>query len=182
MSARLALLVGAALVCGGCEVSSDIGKPCVLVRKATDAEQAAAPDGEPFRYIMENQLTKGQDFISFGSVECEDLVCVRDADYVPTLDEEEKKKPLSEIPATGYCSKPCVQDDAALTESCAVTDKGVQAEVKERMTCRPLLLDQQALDALRTSDKPEDRATYRSLFGDNTSPAFCAAAKATTTP
>jgi hypothetical protein len=182
MSARLALLVGAALVCGGCKVTSDIGKECVLVRKATAEEQAKENNPAPSRYIMESQITKGQDFISFGTVECEDLVCVRDANYVPTVDEADKDKPPSEIAAKGYCSKPCVQDDTALTDACAVTDTGVQAEVKERMTCRPLLLDQLALDALRTSDKPEDRATYRSLFGDNTSPAFCAAAKPTTTP
>ena len=179
MSARLALLVGAALVCGGCKVSSDIGKPCVLVRKATDAEQAAAPDGEPFRYIMESQLTAGQDFISFGSVECEDLVCVWDANYDPKLTEEQKKD-LSKVAATGYCSTPCVESaDTALGDACAVTTTEAQAEVKERMTCRPMLLDQQALDALRSAD----RARYRSYFGDNTSPAFCAAAKPeTTTP
>ncbi len=177
MSARLALLVGAALVCGGCEVSSDIGKPCVLVRKATDAEQAAAPDGEPFRYMMESQLTAGQDFISFGSVECEDLVCVRDADFDPKLAPNADKATTA---ATGYCSKACVEDaDTALSNSCAVTTTEAQPEVKERMTCRPMLLDQQALDALRSAD----RAKYRSYFGDNTSPAFCAAAKPeTTTP
>jgi hypothetical protein len=177
MSARLALLVGAALVCGGCKVSSDIGKPCVLVRKATDAEQEAEPNGEPFRYIMESQLSAGQDFISFGSVECEDLVCVRDADFDPKLAATADK---AKTPATGYCSTPCVQGaDTTLGNSCAVTTTEAQAEVKERMTCRPMLLDQQALDALRSAD----RTTYRSYFGDNTSPAFCAAAKPeTTTP
>ena len=38
MSARLALLMGAALLCGGCEVPSDIGKPCVLVKKPFDLD------------------------------------------------------------------------------------------------------------------------------------------------
>jgi hypothetical protein len=179
MSARLALLVGAALVCGGCEVSSDIGKPCVLVRKATKAELDAEPGSEPFRFIMESQLTQGLDFISFGSVQCEDLVCVRDANYDPKLTDEEKKD-LSKVAATGYCSKPCVENsDTALTNNCAVTTSEALPEVKERMACRPMLLDQQALDALRAND----RATYRAYFGDNTSPAFCAVTPpATTTP
>ena len=79
MSARLALLVGAALLSGGCKVTSDIGKPCVLVRKATQAEKDA--DGCRYQEILEGELQAGQDFISFGSVECEDLVCVRDADF-----------------------------------------------------------------------------------------------------
>ena len=89
MSARLALLVGAALLSGGCEVASDIGKSCVLVRKATDTEKAA--DGLPYEDILESELQTGQDFISFGSVECEDLVCVRDASFIPVAGETKAK-------------------------------------------------------------------------------------------
>jgi hypothetical protein len=177
MSVRLALLVGAALVCGGCKVSSDIGKTCVLVRKATAEEQKAEPDKEPFRYIMESQLTAGQDFISFGSVECEDLVCVRDADYDPQL---EATADRTKVAATGYCSKPCVADtdnNALTTDACAVTSDEALPSVKASMTCRAMLLDQQALDALRAAD----RTTYRTYFGDNTSPFFCAVSKPTST-
>jgi hypothetical protein len=178
MSSRLALLVGAALMCGGCAVSSDIGKTCVLVRKATKAEQEAEPTREPSRNIMESQLTPGQDFISFGSVECEDLVCVRDAHFDPKL---AAGTDLTKVAATGYCSKPCLEDTLT-TNNCAVTSSEALAEVKDRMACRPLLLDQQALDALRTSENPADRALYSQLFGDNTSPSFCAATPPATTP
>lgn len=168
MSARLALLVGAALLCGGCEVASDIGKPCVLVRKATAQEQQAEPDREPFRVIMENQLQAGQDFISFGSVECEDLVCVRDAAFDPKLAADAD---LAKEAAKGYCSKACVPpDNAQLQNPCAVNHPGADAQVKETMSCRPLLLDQKALDDLRANDP----VTYRATFGDNASPNFCA--------
>ena len=167
MSARMALLVGVALLSGGCEVASDIGKPCVLVRKAPEAEQKAEPEREPYRDLMESDLQAGQDFISFGSVECEDLVCVRDADFQPALETEAD---LSKTAAKGYCSKACVPSDVQLQNPCAVNHPEAEAQVKETMSCRPLLLDQQALDDLRQNDP----ATYRATFGDNASPNFCA--------
>jgi hypothetical protein len=168
MSARLALLVGAALWCGGCTVSSDVGKSCVLVRKATEEERAAFPQLGETRSILENQLKAGQDFISFGSVECEDLVCVRDASYNPNLPAGSDP---STVAAKGYCSKACVVDP--LQNSCAVTTSDVEEEVASRMSCRALLLDQLALEELRRTDP----AAYRATFGDNNSPFFCAGSK-----
>jgi len=168
MSARLALLVGAALLSGGCEVASDIGKTCVLVRKATEAEQKA--DGLPYQEILEGELQAGQDFISFGSVECEDLVCVRDAAFQPDLsDVAEADRPTT--PAKGYCSKACVPpDNAELLNPCAVNHPEAEEQVKETMSCRPLLLDQKALDDLRASNEE----LYENTFGDTASPNFCA--------
>ena len=52
----------------------------------------------------------------------------------------------------------------------AVTDPEASESVKNRMSCRALLLDQEALDNLRQSDPN----AYRSTFGDNNSPYFCA--------
>jgi hypothetical protein len=170
MSARLALLMGAVLLCGGCEVSSDVGKPCVLVRKATQTEKQQQPELGETRSIMESQLKAGQDFISFGSVECEDLVCVRDANYDPNLAAEAD---LTKVAAKGYCSKACVVDP--LQNSCPVTTSDAEPGVASRMSCRALLLDQQALDDLRR----DDPATYRATFGDNNSPYFCAGSKPT---
>jgi hypothetical protein len=167
MSARLALLVGAALLCGGCQVSSDIGKSCVLVRKATATELQEHPELGNTRSIMESELHSGEDFISFGSVECEDLVCVRDAGYKPELAADADP---TKVAATGYCSKACVADPAL--NSCAVTSSEVEASLKERMTCRALLLDQKALDDLRANDP----AAYHAMFGENNSPYFCAGA------
>ncbi|HEX8824258.1 MAG TPA: adventurous gliding motility lipoprotein CglC [Archangium sp.] len=158
MSSRLALLVSAALLCGGCKVTSDIGKPCLLVKRGTGSNSAP---------VTEADLRPGQDFISFGALDCEDLVCVKDANMPTQIADNEAKQVI------GYCSKACV---AETQDTCAVTDAEALAEVKDRIACRPLLLDQQALDALRAAD----RAAYRATFGDNTSPYFCASAAPTT--
>jgi hypothetical protein len=155
MSSRLALLVSAVLLCGGCKVTTDIGKPCLLVKKG--ASGVAAP-------VTRDDLKEGQDFISFGSLDCEDLVCVKDADMPVESAENGQIK--------GYCSKACVADP--LINVCEVTDADVHESVKTRgMSCRPLLLDQLALDELRRTDP----ATYRATFGDNNSPYFCAGTK-----
>ncbi|WNG45750.1 adventurous gliding motility lipoprotein CglD [Archangium minus] len=162
MSARLALLVGAALLCGGCEVPSDIGKPCVLVKKSTT--------GQKFDPVTLADIGAGdKDFISFGSLDCEDLVCVRDANSpIQTSGEGDALRVL------GYCSKSCVPtDDGApqLQDFCAVNHPEASADVKERMSCRALLLDAEALEYMR-KNQPEE---YRATFGENASPYFCAA-------
>lgn len=173
MSARLALLVGALLLCGGCEVSSDVGKPCVLLRKATTEEMELSPELGETRDILEGQLKAEQDFISFGSVECEDLVCVRHARYDPKLDPKLTLEEQAQLPAKGYCSKACVVDP--LVNNCPVTTSDAEPDVADSMSCRALLLDQQALEELRRSDP----AAYRATFGDNNSPYFCAGSEST---
>ncbi|MFE8596865.1 adventurous gliding motility lipoprotein CglC [Archangium violaceum] len=154
MSSRLALLVSAVLLCGGCKVNSDIGKRCLLVKKAAEG---SGRESDP---VVASDLSAGQDFISFGSLDCEDLICVKDADMpVETADNGQ---------VVGYCSKACVQNE--LVDPCGVTDPEALDSVKDRMSCRALLLDQQALDDLRQTDP----VTYRNTFGDNNSPYFCA--------
>ncbi len=157
MSVRTALLMSATLLLGGCAVSSEIGKECLLVRKANpDVEEEK---GLRFVVVKEKEVAPNQDFISFGSIECEDLVCVRDADF--------PRDPDQEAVAKGYCSKACVEGST----SCEVKDtNGVVEGLKDRMTCRALLLDQETLEALRAADP----TFYRQTFGDNNSPYFCA--------
>jgi hypothetical protein len=162
MSARLALLVGAALLCGGCEVPSDIGKPCVLVKKSQSGQTKYDP-------VTPADIGKGdKDFISFGSLDCEDLICVRDANSpIVTRGENEQ------LTVMGYCSKACQPSDTnapQLQDPCAVNHPEASAEVKAGMSCRALLLDQAALDYMRANDP----VGYRQTFGDNTSPYFCA--------
>lgn len=161
MSSRLALLVSAVLLCGGCKVTSDIGTPCLLVKKGTGTDTAP---------VVEEDLSPGQDFISFGSLDCEDLVCVKDADMpLETVDTTNNAgKPVKQV--KGYCSKACKDDSTLLQDPCAVTDPEAVASVKDRMSCRALLLDQTALDELRKNDP--DR--FHDIFGDNNSPFFCA--------
>ena len=60
--------------------------------------------------------------------------------------------------------------DAELLNPCAVNHPSAEAQVKDTMSCRPLLLDQKALDDLRASDEK----LYEATFGDTASPNFCA--------
>jgi hypothetical protein len=153
---RHAILLSAAFLLGGCEVVTELGKPCALVRRATDAELAAGADRAVL--IKESELTAGQDFISFGSLDCEEQVCVRDA-----------ATPAGTNPnavALGYCSRPCVEDSG----SCEVTNEEVSDALRERMTCRRMLLDDEALARLKAAD-PE---AYRRTFGNYENASFCA--------
>ncbi|NOK19212.1 adventurous gliding motility lipoprotein CglC [Corallococcus carmarthensis] len=164
MFVRSALFLSAALMLGGCDVKTELGKPCTLVRKATAEEQET--QGRKFVEIHEKDIAADQDFISFGSLDCEDLVCVRD-----------DQSPRSENPeafAQGYCSKECVQ---GTTTGCTITRTvdDVEEGLKDRMTCRPLLLDQDTLDAIKVADE----GFYRRTFGENNSPYFCAGATPT---
>ncbi len=173
MSVRTALLMSAALFLGGCEVSSEIGKECTLVRKAT-AEESEANGGRKFMPILQKEIALNQDVISFGSIQCEDLICVRDADFPPTMmanPEDPNGEPIinPNADAKGYCSKECVEGSSA----CEVKDtSGVLQGLPERMSCRSLLLDQATLEALRSANE----ARYRETFGENNSPFFCAGA------
>ncbi|RKG64141.1 gliding motility protein [Corallococcus sp. CA054B] len=161
MFVRTALFLSAALMLGGCDVTTELGKPCQLVRRATAEEQEA--QGRKFMEIQEKDIAVDQDFISFGSLDCEDLVCVRD-DLSPRSDNPEAF-------ALGYCSKECVQGS---TTGCEITRTvgDVEEGLKDRMTCRPLLLDQDTLDAIKIADE----GFYRRTFGENNSPYFCAGA------
>ncbi|RKG58630.1 gliding motility protein [Corallococcus sp. AB011P] len=161
MFVRTALFLSAALMLGGCDVTTELGKPCQLVRRATAEEQEK--QGRKFMEIQEKDIAVDQDFISFGSLDCEDLICVRD-DLSPRSD-------TPEAFALGYCSKECVQ---GTTTGCEITRTvgDVPEGLKERMTCRPLLLDQDTLDAIKVADE----SFYRRTFGENNSPYFCAGA------
>jgi hypothetical protein len=134
MSPRLALLLmSAVLLSSGCEVPSELGKPCVLV-KGSQSGQGSEP-------VTLSDLQPGQDFISFGSLDCEDLICV--------LDGKSERVTTNDGRVQGYCSKACVPTQA---NSCTITDPSVSADLRGRMACRALLLDQQALDELRRRD------------------------------
>src|SRR5215471_13880247 len=103
LRARLLLVVAAvALTMMACKADTDLGKPgCHLLK--------AGPDGGPVNVIV-GELSAGKDFLSFGSVECEDLVCVLDYEAVSRLLAQATSNPaVLGDPATGYCSHPCAQ-------------------------------------------------------------------------
>ncbi len=148
--------MGIAGLLAGCDQRNDLGKPCVLVRK--DPADTDPSDGYNHINILEGEVTEGKDFISFGSVECEDYVCVRDKD--------QRKDPR--VPptasASGYCSRPCAPT------SPAPCPPGGSIPAGYGMTCRPLILDEETLSTIC----PVDPETCRRVFGDTRSPYYCA--------
>lgn len=145
----------------GCKVQTDLGAPCNLVRR--DPADTDPSDGVNSIPILESEVSTGgagaRDYISFGATECEDLVCVRDRNFVGTRDQGS--------PAEGYCSRPC---EPTLSEQCPPQNEADLTDPARALSCRSLLLDQESLDALRTSD-PEK---FKRIFGENTTPNFCA--------
>ncbi|WP_224245962.1 adventurous gliding motility lipoprotein CglC [Hyalangium gracile] len=156
MSPRLAVILSAALLASGCEVTTELGKPCVLVKKPTAEEEAQGIRSKP---VLESEIAPKQDFISFGATDCEDLICVRDADYPRNSNPNEV--------AMGYCSQECVEGEDG---DCEVTDSSVDEALSSRIVCRSLLLDQTSLEDLKRADP----VTYRRTFGETNSPYFCA--------
>jgi hypothetical protein len=94
-----------------------------------------------------------RDFLSFGSADC--LVCVRDATFITDAGDD--------AVAFGYCSSYC-DVGAACPSSNAELDKRGDTRLK----CRPLLLDEQTLEAI--SQDPQ----ARKLINGVKSPLFCA--------
>lgn len=151
---RLLLVVAALGVFAvGCKPATDLNQPCKLVKRNPDG-------GRPIE-ILESDVRniKGadKDFISVGSVECEDLICVRDSFFVSTAADGE--------PATGYCSRQCAQgaECPSYEES---LDKGPNA-----LKCRALLLSAETLAAL---------ATDGGGFTGVRDPYFCARSRSST--
>ena len=146
------LLLGVPLFFNACRVATDLGLPCQLVKKNPDGGTTSVP-------ILESDLPGGnKDFISFGATECEDLVCVRDANV-----------PRTGVPgaaALGYCSRACVPNASG---GCPAANKSDDSNPDKRLTCRALLLDEATLGAICTNDP----STCQKI-GDTRSPYFCA--------
>ena len=156
MIPRLAVFLAAVFMATGCKVETDLGKSCTMRRRATPEEEAAS--GDKAVTLTNADLDTAQDFISFAATECEELVCVRDVSSVEGGPDQ---------PAKGYCSDECILGS---TDSCEVTDDSVKPELANRMTCRNLVLDQDALNILIQSDP----AKWGPVFGSNRSASFCA--------
>ncbi len=146
--ALLALLT----VLEACRSATDLGNPCVLVKKNPDGGSTPVS-------IKERELPDGgKDFISFGAAICENLVCVRDSAY--------PKNPDPNADALGYCSSACVANSG----TCASANSSDDSNPARRLTCRALLLDELTLAAICSAD-PVKCYQY---FGGTTSPYFCA--------
>jgi hypothetical protein len=157
MPLRLLVLISLVLLVflEGCRSATDLGRDCTLVKANPDGGTASLP-------IFESELPDGgtKDFISFGATECEDLVCVRDAN-VP-------KSGVAGARAAGYCSRPCVPNAST---GCPAANPDDDKNPSRKLTCRALLLDEQTLADICTTDP----GRCQQIAGTR-SPYFCARA------
>jgi len=169
MPLRLFVLVSLVLLVflEGCRVATDLGRECTLVKKN--------PDGGPGSvFILESELPDAgtqsdagtKDYISFGATQCEDLVCVRNANT--------PKTGVAGAVASGYCSRPCVPNAST---GCPAANSDDENDTNNNLTCRALLLDEQTLAEICTNDPGRCQQIAGTL-----SPYFCARSVITTTP
>ena len=165
------LLIAASLVTEvGCKQTNDLGTYCVLVRR--DPADTDPSDGISSIPVKQSEIptvsgdsTDSRDYISFGSTECEDLVCVRDSAFAEA---SEPGLPVgADQPAYGVCSTACSVD---VQSTCTAADSSIDKTARTHLTCRRLVLDDATLARLRQTDP----VTYQEYFGTNTSPYFCA--------
>jgi len=134
--------LGAVALVLACRPATDLNKSCTLIRPN--------PDGGKPLALLENEVQAAQgrnkNFIALGVVECEDLICVRDADFVSDAGPSGK--------AQGYCSSSCAQGSVCSSYDPAF-DRGALS-----LNCRPLLLSPGALRALDAGDLGSVRDPY----------------------
>lgn len=133
---RMLFVVAAVLVVGsGCRPATDLNKRCLLVKRN--------PDGGPTPVnLREGEVRNAQgqnkDFIAIGSLDCEDLICVRDSLFTNDASVDS--------PAEGYCSRQCV-----LGSLCPSADEALDRSA-QALSCRALLLSPETLALLSGSD------------------------------
>jgi hypothetical protein len=141
-------------VAQACADAGDLNSLCELVTK-----DAGDPTGRtPAPLLLSEIPTTQTDFISFGSPDCDELICVRDYQYV-----QDGGAPY----AYGYCSAPCTPGAA---NQCQSYDSSLDANPQTKLNCRPLLLDSQTLAAICS----DDAGACQEYFSNTRSPYFCA--------
>lgn len=132
---RMLFVVAAVSVLGlGCKPATDLNNQCFLVKRNPDGGSPVTLKESEVR----NAQAQNKDFIAVGSLDCDDLICVRDSFFVSDAGPD--------APAIGYCSRQCV-----LGSSCPSAnpddDKGPKA-----LNCRSLLLSPETLALLSGGD------------------------------
>lgn len=134
----------------GCR-DTDVGRDCQLVKSQADGGQGADP-------VFSTDITEpAKDVISFGALDCEDLICVRAGNT-----------PLPDSPTQavfGKCSRAC-----ALGSACPAYDASLDKNPETAFSCRSLLLDEATLKALQ--ENPDTQKYFR----DRNTQYFCAQA------
>lgn len=137
-----------------CPPGTDRGKPCQMPRR-TDAGTTFLTEKEVRARTSTTAGNATRDFLSFGSLDCDDLLCVRDATFVSDAGENDV--------AEGYCSNPC-----DIGTACPSFNPDDDKRGDRQLSCRPLLLDEQTLEAIN-----QDPAARR-VLNNVKSPYFCA--------
>ncbi len=134
---RLFVVTLLSLLSFSCKPATDLNNRCVLVKKNPDG------GGTPVN-LREGEVRSAQgqnkDFIAIGSLDCEELICVRDSFFVSDAG--------SDAAAEGYCSSPCVLGSQCQSFD-PTLDKGPKA-----LNCRALLLSPETLAALGDAGFP----------------------------
>lgn len=143
-------LAGLPVLSTGCKTETDNNVPCTLVKSGPDGGSVPVTEKE-----VRAAAGFSKDFLTFPAVECRDLICIRDGEYVSTAGDDQ--------PATGYCTNDCVPGDL-----CASNDEALDKQPSTKLTCRALLLDEATLAALCKNTATCDQV------GGFTSPYFCA--------
>lgn len=152
-SLGLAGLLIIALLGSACPPSTDRGRTCKMPKR-TDAGVTDITERE-VRARTGTGANATRDFLAFGSLDCDGLLCVRDATFISDAGEDS--------PAEGYCSNAC--DPGA---ACPSFDPKLDERGDTRLNCRALLLDEQTLEAIR-----QDPAAS-GLINNIRTPYFCA--------
>lgn len=126
-----------------CKPATDLNKPCRLVKAGADNKAVNLTEGE-----VRAAQGANKDFISNGSIDCEDLICVRDSYYPLEADFD------AGATAYGYCSKQC-QQGTTCDSFDSDLDRGPKA-----MSCRALFLSQETLALLGDAGFPGIRDPY----------------------
>ncbi len=170
----------------GCKAATDANTPCFLVGGLPDGGRKGLTE-----FDLSTHQGQNHDFISFGSVECDDQICVRDSAYSvdgglgsgTTCSTDNDCRSTNEIcsasgsgnppahrcspAAPGYCSHPCIAG-----QTCPSGDSSLDDNITTQHTCRALLLDQDTLAQICAGDG--GTADCVKYFGGNTTPFFCA--------
>jgi hypothetical protein len=147
------LVIIAATAFSACPPSTDRGRRCVMPKR-TDAGVAFITERE-VRARTGTGANATRDFLAFGSLDCDSLLCVRDATFASDAGEDD--------PAAGYCSNPC-----DIGAACPSFDPRLDERGDTRLNCRALLLDEQTLEAINQDP------SAREILPVVRTPYFCA--------
>jgi hypothetical protein len=145
-----------------CTDTNDLGVPCTLIKKDPITGESKPITEQEAREKLSSQPTapdgrnaeNSQDLISLGVPECEDLACVRDAQFDPGPVEPSAN-------ARGYCSIRCSSDGSTCKASSS----------KAKYVCRLLTLDEEILK--QTCEADPSSGTCK----NSSSTLFCAQEK-----